>query len=158
VAWHALGRVLLAEADPGGALTALREALRCWRELGAVYDTARVRDDLASAYELLGDADAAGRERRSAAAARDQLGVGPTLTTRPGHARLPAGLTAREAEILRLVAAGSTNQEIAAGLVLSVRTVERHLATVYQKLGVGGRSARAAAVSFAHREGLLEPS
>jgi DNA-binding NarL/FixJ family response regulator len=41
--------------------------------------------------------------------------------------------------------------------VLSVRTVERHLATVYTKLGVGGRSARAAAVSHALREGLLRP-
>lgn len=55
-----------------------------------------------------------------------------------------------------MVAAGLSNQAIAAELFLSVRTVERHLATVYQKLGVGGRSARAAAVSFAIRDGLLE--
>lgn len=67
-------------------------------------------------------------------------------------------MTEREAEVLSLVAAGRTNQQIAAELVLSVRTVERHLATVYQKLGVSGRSARAAAVSFAHREGLLTSS
>jgi ATP/maltotriose-dependent transcriptional regulator MalT len=155
VAQHALGRVSLADGDAVGALAALRAALRCWQELGAVYETARVRDDLARAYELLGDAEAVGRERRAAAATRDELGVGEPRTAPRGRPHLPAGLTAREAEILQLVARGRTNQEIAAHLVLSVRTVERHLATVYQKLGVGGRSARAAAVSFAHREGLL---
>ncbi|CAN5327926.1 hypothetical protein BH20ACT5_BH20ACT5_23680 [soil metagenome] len=54
-----------------------------------------------------------------------------------------------------MVATGQTNQQIAAELVLSVRTVERHLATVYQKLGLRGRNARAAAVSHALGEGRL---
>ena len=64
------------------------------------------------------------------------------------------GLTPREREVLRLTAQGYTGQEIAERLVLSVRTVERHLATVYQKLGLQGRTARAAAVGYALREGL----
>jgi DNA-binding NarL/FixJ family response regulator len=65
--------------------------------------------------------------------------------------RLPGGLTAREAEVLRLVTAGKTDRQIAADLVLSERTVGRHLANVYNKLGV---SSRAAATAFALREGL----
>jgi DNA-binding NarL/FixJ family response regulator len=71
---------------------------------------------------------------------------------RPGD---PVGLTRREREVLAQVATGRSNQEIADELVLSVRTIERHLATVYQKLGVSGRSARAAAVSHALRAGML---
>jgi DNA-binding NarL/FixJ family response regulator len=62
---------------------------------------------------------------------------------------LPYGLTARETEVLWLIAAGKTNQDIARELVLSVRTVERHISTVYEKLGLQGRAARAAAASIA---------
>jgi DNA-binding CsgD family transcriptional regulator len=62
----------------------------------------------------------------------------------------PSGLpdlSRRELEVLDLVAAGSNNEEIAARLYLSVRTVERHLSNVYAKLGVSGKSARAAAAA-----------
>ena len=59
---------------------------------------------------------------------------------RPGRAALPDGLTAREAEVLRLVAAGRTNKEIASELVLSVHTVERHLANAYRKMSVRNRA------------------
>jgi DNA-binding NarL/FixJ family response regulator len=62
---------------------------------------------------------------------------------------LPDGITAREAEVLWLLSAGRTNQEIADDLVLSVRTVERHISTIYEKLGVHGRSARASAAAIA---------
>jgi DNA-binding NarL/FixJ family response regulator len=64
----------------------------------------------------------------------------------------------REAEVLALVAAGRSNQEIAAVLVLSVRTVERHLARAYDKLGVGGLAARAAAAAYAVAHGLAAPT
>jgi DNA-binding NarL/FixJ family response regulator len=67
---------------------------------------------------------------------------------------LAGGLTEREHEVLTLATLGLSNGEIAAELVLSVRTVERHLATIYQKLGVRGRNARAAAVSLAFRGGV----
>jgi ATP/maltotriose-dependent transcriptional regulator MalT len=146
------GRVLLADGNAPAALASLHRALRCWQELGAAYEMARVRDALADAYGQLGDQDAARRERDAADAARARLGV-----RRPGTSRTPrpAGLTEREVEILSHVASGRSNQQIADDLVLSVRTVERHLATIYQKLGVSGRSARAAAVTFAHREGLV---
>jgi DNA-binding NarL/FixJ family response regulator len=68
-----------------------------------------------------------------------------------GGRRLPEGLTAREAEVLRLVTAGHTDRQIAAALTLSEGTVGRHLANVYNKLGV---SSRAAATAFALRRGL----
>jgi DNA-binding NarL/FixJ family response regulator len=68
-----------------------------------------------------------------------------------GRHRLVGGLTVREAEVLRLVAAGKTNREIAAELVLSERTVARHLDNIFSKLGVGTRTA---AATFAVREGL----
>ncbi|HEV8546176.1 MAG TPA: alpha/beta fold hydrolase [Candidatus Limnocylindrales bacterium] len=63
----------------------------------------------------------------------------------PGRATEP--LSRRERDVLRLVADGRTNEEIADALTLSVRTVERHLSNVYGKLGLGGRAARAAAVA-----------
>ena len=66
-------------------------------------------------------------------------------------ARLVGGLTARQAEVLRLVAQGYTDRQIAAALVLSETTVGRHLANIYNKLGV---SSRAAATAFALRAGL----
>jgi DNA-binding NarL/FixJ family response regulator len=57
-----------------------------------------------------------------------------------GRADLPDGLTRREAEILRLLAAGRSNRQIAAELVLSVHTVERHLLNAYRKTSVRNRA------------------
>ena len=66
----------------------------------------------------------------------------------------PAGLSAREIEVLALIAAGRSNQEIAEELFLSVRTVERHISTIYEKIGAHGRAARAAATAYALGHGL----
>jgi DNA-binding NarL/FixJ family response regulator len=95
-------------------------------------------------------------ERDAAEAEYVRLGVSGVVATGGPRRTRPGGLTRRETEVLALVAAGRSNQEIAAELVLSVRTIERHLSTVYQKLGLEGRSARAAAVSYALREGILD--
>jgi DNA-binding CsgD family transcriptional regulator len=70
---------------------------------------------------------------------------------RSGASR-PGGLTAREAQVLRLVAAGSTNNQIAAELCLSAKTVGRHLTNIFTKLDV---NSRAAATSLGHRHGIL---
>lgn len=81
---------------------------------------------------------------------------GPILAERPTDG--PAvDLTPREREIAALIARGLTNHQIADELVLSVRTVERHVENLYQKLGVSGRAARAAVAAFAAREGLAAP-
>jgi DNA-binding NarL/FixJ family response regulator len=69
----------------------------------------------------------------------------------PGAGGAPGGLTAREVEVLRLIAAGCTSQEIADRLVISIHTVERHITHIYQKLGVRGR---AEAVAFALTQGI----
>jgi DNA-binding CsgD family transcriptional regulator len=68
-----------------------------------------------------------------------------------GPAGLPRGLTAREAEVLRLVAAGRSNREIAAALVISEHTVARHLQNMFAKLDVSSRSG---ATAFAFEHGL----
>ena len=83
------------------------------------------------------------------AALLGELSGGISRTT--ASAQLPSGITAREGEVLWLIAAGRTNQEIAGDLVLSVRTVERHISTIYEKLGLHGRSARASAAAVAVR-------
>jgi DNA-binding NarL/FixJ family response regulator len=154
----ARGRVAATAGDHELALPALRAAVRSWQELEAPFEVARLRGLLAATYDALGDPDTARLERDAAAAAWEQLGFPPPEAQASARSDRPDALTPREAEILALVAGGRSNQQIAAELVLSVRTVERHLATVYQKLGVHGRSARAAAVSYALREGLLAPS
>jgi DNA-binding CsgD family transcriptional regulator len=66
----------------------------------------------------------------------------------------PDDLTEREVEVLRLIAAGKSNQEIAQELVLSLRTVERHISNVYEKIGVHGKAARVSASAFATKHGL----
>jgi DNA-binding CsgD family transcriptional regulator len=66
---------------------------------------------------------------------------------------LPGGLTIREAEVLRLIAAGHSNPRIADELVLSIHTVERHTVNIYAKIGARGR---ADAIAFAHRHGLVQ--
>lgn len=74
----------------------------------------------------------------------------PPAQSLPGY---PDGLTAREVEVLRLVAAGSSNQEIADTLVISERTVNSHLVHIFNKLGV---NSRAAAAAFAIRQKLAD--
>jgi DNA-binding NarL/FixJ family response regulator len=73
---------------------------------------------------------------------------------RPSTARMSSSppLSAREVEVLRLIASGRTNRSIAAELVLSEKTVQRHVSNILTKLGVGSRTA-AAAYAFAHRIG-----
>jgi ATP/maltotriose-dependent transcriptional regulator MalT len=144
----ACGAVLLAEGDVAAAATRLDAAVRAFGELCMPYHAARARLLLADAHRALGRAEDAALEEEAGRAELERLGAEPPVRTRSAAAR-PDGLSEREAEVLALVADGRSNQEIAAELFLSVRTVERHLATVYRKLGLHGRSARAAAVRYA---------
>lgn len=155
-AGQARGAVLLAEGHPAEALAVLRTACRAWHDLDAPYDTARVRLSLVRAYRQLGDDDAATRELSAAQAVFDRLGAAPDadrVAALPPPVR-PDGLTEREVEVLTLVAAGSTNRQVAAALAIAEKTVARHLSNIFAKTGVGSRT-EAAAYAFGH--GLATP-
>jgi ATP/maltotriose-dependent transcriptional regulator MalT len=154
---YARGCVLLADGDAGGAILALRRAWVAWHELDALYETARVRLQMARACRELGDHDTAGLELDAARRIFEQLGAAPALDqvrSLTGHAPSSGacGLTTREIEVLRLVATGATNREIADSLVISDKTVARHVSNMFSKLGV---SSRAAATSFAYEHHLV---
>jgi DNA-binding NarL/FixJ family response regulator len=154
VAAHARGAVRIAAGDPGEAVTGLREAVRRWQELEAPHACARSRMLLAQAYSALGDHGAATRELDVAERTLTRLDAVVDLRRlerlRRGAGR-PRGLTPREAEILREVTRGGTNRQVADALVISEKTVARHLANIYTKLGV---STRTAAVAWARDAGL----
>jgi DNA-binding CsgD family transcriptional regulator len=157
MAAEARGRVALAADDHHGALTSLRRAARAWQQLDVPYEAARARSLVALACRELGDEDAATLELEGARRVFEELDAAPDLArvdelllTAP--AGNPYGLTDRELEVLRHLSAGATNKAIAAELVLSVRTVDRHVSNIFTKLGV---SSRAAATAYAHEHHVL---
>jgi DNA-binding CsgD family transcriptional regulator len=157
VALHATGSVLLAEGDGREALSTLRRAWTAWQAVDAPYEAARARVTMGLACRHLGDESSAQLELDAARWVFQQLGAGPdlarvdALACRTGAA--PEGvLTAREAQVLRLVAAGKTNRMIAADLFLSEKTVARHVSNIFGKLGLGSRSA---ATAYAYENGLV---
>jgi DNA-binding NarL/FixJ family response regulator len=151
----ARGAVSLAEGDPAEALRALRRASDAWRELEAPYEDARARTLMGLACRALGDEDAATMELDAARVVFTDLEAAPDLArVEDALARGPAGgahgLTARELEVLRMVAAGATNRAIAAELVISERTVDRHVSNILTKLRAPSRAA-ATAYAYEHR-------
>jgi ATP/maltotriose-dependent transcriptional regulator MalT len=155
---HARGAVQLATGHPGDALASLRDAVGRWQQLQAPYDCALSRLRLGQVYAALGDHDAAALELDAAASTLESLEATVELQ-RLGRLRsradLPGGLTPREAEVLAHVAEGGTNRQVAHALFISEKTVARHLANVYLKLGVPTRTA---AASWARRNGLRRPT
>lgn len=152
-ALHARGAVVLAEDRAPEALPALRAACRRWNTVGAPYEVARACTLLGRAYEALGDHDAANAELSAARESFRRLGAtvdAREVTALLGDRSPPAGLTAREIEVLVLVAEGRTNREVAAELVLSEKTIARHLSNIFAKLGVSTRT-EASAFAFEHR-------
>lgn len=152
---HAQGAVALSENDPRGALGSLRAAWQVWQELDAPYEAARVRVLVGLACRALGDEDTARLELEVARAALARLGAARDLAGVDGLIAGPAtgetgGLTARELQVLRLVAGGMTNKAIADELVLSERTIDRHVSNIFTKLGVSSRAA-ATAHAYEHR-------
>ena len=116
------------------------------------YEVARSRELIGLACRALGDEEAAGLELEAARTGYEELGAVPDavrLGSRPGR---PHGLTPRELEVLRLVASGRSNREIAADLVISEHTVSRHLQNMFMKLEV---TSRAAATAYAYEHHLV---
>jgi ATP/maltotriose-dependent transcriptional regulator MalT len=151
------GRLHLALGD-AAACSSLRVALTRWQELEVPHEVATVRTLLGLACRDLGDHDASIESFAAAEAAFEQLGAAldargvRDLASPPP---LPGGLTEREAQVLRLVAAGRTNRELAAELYLSEKTVARHLSNIFTKIGV---SSRAAATAYAFEQRIVERS
>ena len=157
-ALSARGRLLLAEGKESDACATLQQALQRWQQLEVPYEVATVALLLGQACRSGGDEDAARRSFARAAEIFDRLGA--ALDSRHTHdltspSTLPAGLSAREAEVLTLVASGQTNKDIAGNLNLSERTVARHLSNIFTKLGVNSRTAAAA---FAYENDLAPPT
>ncbi len=163
LAAHAAGAVLLAGGRARDAIPELRRASALWRQEQAPYEGAHTRVLLGAACAALGDEDGARMETAAAAAVFERLGAVVDVAALDAAPVSPAGgssrngdraaghsLTARELEVLRLVATGATNRQIADALVLSEKTVARHLANIFGKLGVSTRAA-ATAYAFRHR-------
>jgi LuxR family transcriptional regulator, maltose regulon positive regulatory protein len=151
---QAEGRVRLAEGDADRAREAFEDAVELLGRAGLRFETAWARVDLAAALRALGRADAARRALDRARLGFAELGAaGAERHVAALRASRGAGpLSAREQQVLGLVAGGRTNAEIAAALMLSEHTVHRHVANILAKLGC---SSRAAAVARATEERLL---
>jgi DNA-binding CsgD family transcriptional regulator len=155
MAAHARGAVQLADGDAQSALVSLQRAYYGWQQVEAPYEVARVRVLIGLACRSLGDAEGAALELNAATEVFEQLGAVPdrsrvyTLTSGGASGR-PYGLTPRELQVLRLVAAGKTNKAIASELFLSEKTVDRHVSNIFTKLDVPSRAA-ATAYAYEHR-------
>ncbi|MFA9429919.1 LuxR C-terminal-related transcriptional regulator [Egicoccus sp. AB-alg2] len=156
MAAQARGAVALASGRAEEAVEAFRDACRRWQRLEAPYEHARTRVGLGLACRALGDEETAALELHVGRDALDELGAGPDAERATRLLGASAGighrLTSRQREVLALVAAGHTNPEIAAALVVSEHTVRRHLQDIFARLGV---TSRAAAAVYAVEHGLL---
>ncbi len=157
MAAHARGAVELAEGDAQAALGSLRRAWQVWHQVEAPYVAARVRVLVGLACRALGDDDGARLELDAARAVFERLGAAPDLAridslTQDAPSGRPHGLTPRELQVLRLVAAGKTNKAIAVELFLSEKTVDRHVSNIFTKLDV---PSRAAATAYAYEHKLI---
>lgn len=149
MSWQARGALALASGEPEAALASLRKAWQAWHQIEAPYEAARSRALIARACSLLGDNDSCALEMQAALETLTALGARPEVAALvPDHRH---GLSDREIEVLRLVATGRSNRQIAAALFLSEHTVARHLQNIFVKLGV---SSRTAASAFAHEHHL----
>jgi DNA-binding NarL/FixJ family response regulator len=150
-AWaaHARGAILVQQDRHAEALESLEAALREYRTQQSRYETARVYEWMAVAHRGLGDEELAAADMATAENIYAQLGVEPAQVC---GSRTPGGLSRREIEILTHIASGATNKQVAEQICISEKTVGRHLANIYTKLGV---STRTAAVTWAYANNVI---
>lgn len=147
-AWAAASR-----GEVGRAIEGMRRALDEFHHLQMPYEAARERTRIGVVAERMGDDVTARLEFDAALDAFHRLGAewdSSLVEERLGAASLP--LTDREIEVVRLVAGGLTNRQVASELFLSEHTVARHLGNIYTKLDIGSR---AAATAWAYDHGLI---
>lgn len=154
---HARGAVALVDGNAWAALVSLRHASQVWQELEAPYEAACARVLVGLACSAVGDDDTGSLELDAAHRVFQELGAAPDVSRvdsliGPAASSKTHGLTGRELQVLRLVAAGKTNKAIGAELVVSERTVDRHVSNIFAKVGV---SSRAAATAFAYENQLV---
>lgn len=156
IAASAAARLALSRMDAGAALAHATRAVEGFRALGLPHEIGRALVVRAQAAQAQGDSESARLDLDAACAALESLGAVADLRAvaeiRGEAAARPAGLTPREVEVLRLVATGLTDRQIAEALALSEHTVGRHLQNIFTKIGV---ATRAAATSFAYSHGLV---
>jgi len=155
---HSRGATALAEGRMSDALRELRRALAIWRELDAPYEVARARSLIGLTCRAVDDYETATLEMEAARGAFKALGAVPdmaridSLLNVQTEAAGNCGLTSRELQVLRLVATGKSNSDIADELFISEHTVARHLQNIFAKLNV---SSRTAATAFAYSQKLV---
>jgi DNA-binding CsgD family transcriptional regulator/tetratricopeptide (TPR) repeat protein len=158
---QATGAALVDEGDAAAGLVHLRAAAAAWQSLRMPYETARVAALVGVACSALGDRTTAALEFENARRTFTELGatpdlerLGPLTGAPPAAAATGTAsvLSERERQVLARVAAGKTNREIAAELVISQHTVGRHVENIFAKLGV---TSRAAATAYAYEHDLL---
>ncbi|HTW97912.1 MAG TPA: tetratricopeptide repeat protein, partial [Acidimicrobiales bacterium] len=162
---HNLGDAEVAGGRVGAAIGHYEQSLRLFEASGAPRDVALALCSLGKAQHVYGSRAAAIRSLRRSEQLAGELGDAQRVAEArtalahcgetPARANLPGGLTGREADVIGLLAAGLSNREIAAQLVLSVATVERHVANIYTKLDV---RSRVEATRYAVRHGLTTPA
>jgi DNA-binding CsgD family transcriptional regulator len=157
VADYADGAVGVAEGDAFAALESLRSAFQAWQEADAPYLVARTRVLIGVACRVLGDDEGASLELEAARSVFERLGAAPDLALiksllTPAGEDQPGGLTTRQLMVLRLIATGKTNKEIAGELFVSERTIDRHVSNILAKLAL---PSRAAATAYAYENGLI---
>jgi DNA-binding NarL/FixJ family response regulator len=150
-AWaaHARGAILVRQEQHAAALESLEAALREYRTQQSRYETAQVYEWMAIAHRGLGEDELAAADTATAENIYHQLGVEPAYVC---GSTTPGGLTPREIEILTRIASGATNKQVAEQICISQKTVGRHLANIYTKLGV---STRTAAVTWAYANNVI---
>ena len=154
---QATGTVCLAQGDAIGALNRLREAWMLWQELEAPYEAARVRVLLGQVCQQLGDTRTAELEFDTARTIFERLAATPDVARLDAMRQQPrttgaSPLTARELQVIELIATGQTNRAIAGQLSISERTVDRHVSNILVKLNLTSRSA---ATAYVYEHGLL---